>query len=57
MKVEEIKSALTDIVKLKKDIISMRIKHSSGDVMSFKDFKQKKKEIARLYTKINKKVK
>ncbi len=57
MKPEEKKSALADIAKLKKEVLLMRIKSSSGDVISLKDYRNKKKNIAKLYTKINKKVK
>ena len=50
------KSIFAEIQNLKKDLLSMRIKSSSGDVISVKEYKKKKKEIARLFTKINAKV-
>jgi len=55
MKVEEIKSIIANIFQLKKDVLHMRVRMSSGDVVSLKDYRAKKSEIARLYTKINKK--
>lgn len=55
MKLEEKKSALVDIMNLKKDLLKMRIKSSSGDTISIKDYREKKKQVARLFTKINKK--
>lgn len=53
MKKEENKSALVDIANLKKELLMMRIKASSGETIVAKDYKLKKKEIARLFTKIN----
>ncbi len=55
MKKEEKQSFLTDISTLKKDLMMMRIKASSGEAVPVKDFKTKKKEIARLFTKMNNK--
>ena len=53
MKKEEKQSFLTDIANLKKELLMMRIKASSGESVIAKDYKGKKKEIARLFTKIN----
>jgi ribosomal protein L29 len=53
MKTEEAKSTLTNIANLKKELLMMRIKASSGESVIAKDFKNKKKEIARLFTKFN----
>lgn len=53
MTVEEIKSALAEIATIKKDLMMLRIKSSSGEAVVAKEFKSKKKAIARLFTKIN----
>ncbi len=53
MKKEEKQSALVDIANLKKKLLMMRIKASSGEAAITKDYKNKRKEIARLFTKIN----
>jgi ribosomal protein L29 len=53
MKKEEKKSALANIASLKKELLMMRVKASSGETIPAKDYKNKKKEIARLFTKIN----
>lgn len=55
MKKEEKQSALVDIATLKKELLMMRIKASSGELTVIKDYKGKKKAIARLFTKINNK--
>jgi ribosomal protein L29 len=57
MKKEEKQSFLTDIANLKKELLMMRIKASSGESVIAKDYKSKKKEIARLFTKINSNIK
>ena len=53
MKKEEAKSTLTNIANLKKELLMMRVKSSSGEEVVIKDYKNKKKEIARLFTKLN----
>jgi ribosomal protein L29 len=53
MKKEEKSSALTEIATIKKDLMMMRIKSSSGELVVAKEYKNKKKAIARLFTKIN----
>ncbi len=53
MKKEEKQSALAEISNLKKELLMMRIKASSGEALVAKDYRNKKKEIARLFTKIN----
>lgn len=53
MKKEEKQSALIDIANLKKELLMMRIKASSGEATVAKDYRNKRKEIARLFTKIN----
>lgn len=51
--IEENKSILTDVAKLKQELMKMRIKASSGDNIDLKDYRTKKKNIARLLTKYN----
>ncbi len=53
MKQDEKKSALASIASLKKELLMFRIKSSSGEMVSVKDYKSKKKEVARLFTKLN----
>jgi len=53
MKKEEKSSALTEIATIKKDLMMMRIKSSSGELVVAKEYKNKKKAIARLFTRIN----
>lgn len=53
MKSEEKKSILAQISNLKKELMMMRIKSSSGESIVIKDYRQKRKEVARLFTKIN----
>jgi ribosomal protein L29 len=53
MKKEEKSSALAEIATIKKDLMMMRIKSSSGESVVAKEYKNKKKAIARLFTKIN----
>jgi ribosomal protein L29 len=52
---KEDKSVLASIASLKKELLMMRIKASSGESIPVKDYKNKKKDVARLFTKINKK--
>lgn len=53
MTMEEIQSILANIAILKKDLLMLRIKSSSGESITVKDYKNKKKEVARLFTKLN----
>lgn len=53
MKIEEKKSILANIATLKKELMMIRIKVSSGETIVVKDYKNKKKEVARLFTKLN----
>ena len=53
MKKEEKQSTLIDIANLKKELLMIRIKASSGEAIVAKDYRNKRKEIARLFTKIN----
>lgn len=55
MKKEDNKSALANISNLKKELLMMRVKASSGETVPAKDYKNKRKEIARLFTQINNK--
>jgi ribosomal protein L29 len=52
---EEKNSILSQIASFKRDLMMMRVKASSGEAVIVKDFKIKKKEVARLFTKINNK--
>ncbi len=53
MKTDEKKSVLANIANLKKELLLNRIKASSGESIVIKDYKNKRKEVARLFTKIN----
>lgn len=53
MKKDDKKSDLANIASLKKELLMMRIKVSSGETVPAKDYKNKRKEIARLFTKLN----
>ncbi|MBL6664657.1 MAG: 50S ribosomal protein L29 [Rickettsiales bacterium] len=55
MKSDEKKSILAQISDLKKDLMMIRVKASSGESIVIKDYREKKKEVARLFTKINNK--
>ena len=50
---EEKKSILSDVAKIKQELMMLRIKASSGDAIDLKTYRVKKKEIARLLTKVN----
>ncbi len=52
-KIENKNSLLQDIVLKKKLLLMMRIKLSSGDFEAAKNIKNLKKEVARLFTKVN----
>ncbi len=53
MKNEEKKSILAKIASLKKELLILRVKISMGETIAAKEYKNKKKEIARLFTIIN----
>jgi ribosomal protein L29 len=53
MKQEEKKSMLSDIAAKKKELMMMRIKVSSGETVSINLYRDLKKQIARLFTKLN----
>ncbi len=53
MKKDDVKSVLANIANLKKELLMIRIKASSGEAVAAKDCKNKRKEIARLFTKLN----
>ncbi len=55
MKKEEKNTILANISNLKKELMLMRVKASSGEVVAVKELKIKRKEIARLFTKLNNK--
>lgn len=52
-KIEDKKSISQDISAKKKSLLAMRIKRSSGDFEAAKNIKNTKKEVARLFTKLN----
>ena len=52
-KIEDKKSLLQDISSKKKSLLMMRIKRSSGDFEAVKNMKNTRKEVARLFTKLN----
>jgi ribosomal protein L29 len=52
---QEKKSILANIYNLKYNLLKLKIKKSSGDQVGRNEVKNLKKEIARLFTKINKK--
>ena len=49
MKKEDNKSTLANIAGLKKELLMMRIKASSGETIVAKDYKNKRKEVADAY--------
>jgi len=51
--IEDKKSILADIFLKKNYLLKMRIKRSSGDVEAIKDMRSTKKQVARLFTKLN----
>ncbi|MFT6333106.1 MAG: ribosomal protein L29 [Lentimonas sp.] len=51
--VQDKQSILQDVLLMKKDLLNLRIKKSSGDSDSVKKIKVIKKKIARLFTKLN----
>ena len=53
MKKEERNKVLADISSLKKELLLMNVKASSGEGVPAKDYKNKKKEVARLFTQLN----
>lgn len=53
MKKEEKLSILSEISNIKKDLLMLRVKSSSGETPKNHGYKEKKKKIARLFTKIN----
>lgn len=50
---DEIKSLLEDIKLKKKRILSLKLKSQSGDQNLAKEIRSTKKEVARLFTKLN----
>jgi ribosomal protein L29 len=47
------KSTIDEISSKKRELLLMKVKLSSGDSVSLKDMRKNKKEIARLFTKLN----
>jgi ribosomal protein L29 len=53
MKLEEKNSIIEEIYTKKRDLLVMRIKLSAGESVMLKEMRQLKKDIARLFTKLN----
>ena len=53
MKLEERKSIIGDISSKKRELLIMKVRLSSGDSISLKDMRRIKKDVARLFTKLN----
>ena len=53
MSTEDRKSLLEKILELKKKLFSLKFKKSSGDLRNTSEIKKTKKEVARLFTKLN----
>ncbi len=53
MSTENKKTLLQNILELKKKLFSLKFKKSSGDLKDTSVIKKMKKEIARLFTKLN----
>jgi len=47
------KSVIDEISSKKRELLLMKVKLTSGDSISLKDLRKNKKEIARLFTKLN----
>ena len=50
------KSTISEIYNLKKELLLLRLKITSGDKINLKDYREKKKKIAVFFTKLNKKI-
>jgi len=50
------KSMLSEIFNLKKDLLMLRLRITSGDKINLKEYREKKKKIAVIFTTINKKI-
>ena len=55
MATEDKKSSLAQIASLKKELMLMRVKASAGETIVINDYRKKRKEVAKLFTQINKK--
>lgn len=53
MATQDKNSILAEVATLKKELMMLRIKISSGETVAVKEFKDKRKAVARLLTKIN----
>jgi ribosomal protein L29 len=49
------KSMISEIYNLKKELLLLRMKITSGDKINLKDYREKKKKIAIIFTTLNKK--
>ena len=48
------KSMISEIYNLKKDLLMLRLRITSGDKIILKDYREKKKKVAMIFTTINK---
>ncbi len=48
------KSMISEIYNLKKDLLLLRLRITSGDKIILKDYREKKKKVAMIFTTINK---
>lgn len=48
------KSMISEIYNLKKDLLLLRLRLTSGDKIILKDYREKKKKVAMIFTTINK---
>ena len=53
MTIEEIKSLREEISSKKRELMMMRVKLSAGESVELKEMKKLKKDVARLFTKLN----
>lgn len=53
MKSQDLNQAGVKITSIKKELLIMRIKKSSGGLINTRDYKKKRKEVARMLTFIN----
>ena len=48
------KSMISEIYNIKKDLLMLRLRITSGDKIILKDYREKKKKVAMIFTTINK---
>ncbi len=55
MKAEEVKSIMEEISSKKRELLIMKVKLSAGESIMLKEMRKIKKDVARLFTKLNNK--